>query len=104
MRNDYRTTAERRNILQQHKQALNALRWTESRLKVRLGRTADIDGGLCATAQPGSRSISFIELPSVANNTPIREWEHDDMGIGILNFRMAREYDLILIIELPALE
>lgn len=45
--------------------------------------------------------MAFIDLPSIINDTPIRMWEHEDVGVDILDFCMEKDRDLLLIIERP---
>lgn len=95
------TIAQSREILKKHQRSLNLLDWTESRIEFRVKGLTKFSCGTFATTEPGSRSISLLDFPSIVNDTPMRRWEHGDVGVEVLNFSIDRNLDLLLIIERP---
>lgn len=102
-RNAHLTAAQRRKILHLHRKSLNLLDWTEStKFNIKEPNRIELSGGIyAATRESHSRPISFFELPSTVNNTFVNQWEHEDLGLDVLDFCIDRELDLLLLIEKP---
>lgn len=62
----------------------------------------DFSAGIRTTSEDGGRSLAFVVLPSVVNDTPRRGWEHEDLGINIMEFYIDWHLDLLLVVEAPA--
>lgn len=96
--------AERRKVLARHRAALNNLEWHELNATLYNGTRVEFSAGTYASGNEGTRSLYFVDLPSVAHGTPARNWEHEDIGVDMLDFCIDQNQDLLLIIENPPTE
>lgn len=66
----YGTPAQNLAILRKHIRALNDSDWVESCVRIPNTSRVEFSTGIYPYAGRGSRKISFLNLPSVINDTP----------------------------------
>lgn len=87
-----------------HWTALNNMDWSESRTHIPDRDRNKLSRGIYATANIGGRSITFTQFPSIINNISMREWEHINVGVEILDFCFDPDLDLLIILQKPQIE
>ncbi|TFK45308.1 hypothetical protein OE88DRAFT_1740408 [Heliocybe sulcata] len=60
----------------------------------------ELCGGVLATSD-GDSTLMFTKLPGPARGITLREWEIEDVGFPIRDFKMDPSQDLLVMLEFP---
>lgn len=92
---------DRRSHLKRYTEGWNRhLEWTKSQLTHPGGDLwSSFGSGVFVTGSRHARWFAFLELPSNAHGTPARSWRHDDVDVGVIDFAIDMDQDLLILCE-----
>jgi hypothetical protein len=92
------TTASRQERFQQLMTRWEALDWLESRIRIPRCSSYELEGGIYALSD--TETLTCVELPSRARQTPARTWRHVNFEFPVSDFTFDPIQDLLVILEL----